>query len=112
MQEKQSYHIGRDTEDMDKRPLGPASWTYCLIDNPSDGDYALPYYDQREKAHSDVQVSVLKADLGSKTGYAHDNPHLESEQDKPNGPYVWTDLDRVGENKEHLSLVSWSLINV
>jgi len=73
----ETYNIASDTQNVDKRPLGPTARPYCLIHNSGDGYDAFANDDQGKESHSHVEMCVLETYTGSGAGYPHHHPHLE-----------------------------------
>ena len=82
------YDIGGNAENMNKRPFGPPAWPYRFVDKSRNRDDAFANNDQSEKAHADVQVSVLESELWGDAGGGDHHPHLNPEYHKPNSPNV------------------------
>lgn len=101
----ETYHITGNTQDMDKRPFGPAPRAHCLVYNPSDRDHAFSNDNQRKEAHSNVEMCVLQSNTRGGARYSHYHPHLESEYCKPNGPNIGVKSAPFFEGKVHLQTV-------
>lgn len=101
----ETYNIASDTQNVDKRPLGPTARAHCLVHNSGDGYDAFSNDDQRKESHSHVEMCVLESYTGSGAGYPHHHPHLEPKYRKPNGPYVGLNSVSFLEGKEQLQTV-------
>lgn len=91
-QERNAYDISRNTQDVDKRPVGPAAGPDSLVDDPRNRDYSFAYNNQCKKAHTHIKVSILKPNPLGNARQPHNDPHFQTKQHKPNGPYVGSEL--------------------
>jgi hypothetical protein len=87
---------------VNKRPLGPSTGPYRLVDNPSDSNDTLSDDDQRKKAHSGIEVGIFETKIRVHQGQPRNRPHFNTKKNKPNGPDPSTKPIPAGECKIHL----------